>query len=128
MLRAPRRGLFGLELLHVIIVVVVVVLVGGERENRDSKSRYRMAGVADRAEEPALKRRKKLVFLCDIFQFHFLGSWDIYHLPRGLRGGCRRGDDVDAPDQDIGDDIDNDIGDYVDQPLTLSAFLRTAST
>ena len=43
----------------------------------------------------------------------------LYHLPRGLRGGCRRGEDVDAPDQDIGDDIDNDIdddGDYTDAP------------
>ena len=64
-------------------------------------------------------------FCVSCFKFLNLG---VHHLPRGLRGGCRRGDDVDAPDQDIGDDIDNDIGDYVDQPLTLSAFLRTAST
>ena len=42
------------------------------------------------------------------FIFLDLGA---HHLPRGLRGGCRRGDDADAPDQDIGDDIDNDIGD-----------------
>ena len=76
-------------------------------------------------------------FCVSCFKFLNLG---VHHLPRGLRGGCRRGDDVDAPDHDIGDDIDDDIGDdddiddddddndYVDQPLTLSAFLRTAST
>ena len=39
----------------------------------------------------------------------------VHHLPRGLRGGCRRGEDVDAPDQDIDNDIDDD-GDYTDAP------------
>ena len=40
----------------------------------------------------------------------------VHHLPRGLRGGCRRGDDVDAPDDRIGDHGDGDGGDYVDAP------------
>ena len=51
----------------------------------------------------------------------------------GDHGDGDGGDYVDAPDDHIGDhgdDIgdDGNDGDYVDQPLTLSAFLRTAST